>query len=572
MQKSLRRAWARPLIAILATAVGLAIVAPAASRAATLPADYILMPRAELLSLPMSGAGWTNLLGAANSGASTPDIANQDDNNDVLVLAKALVFARTGDVRYRTEVMTLLRGAVGTEVGGRTLALARNLAPLALAADLITLRTADATFDTGRFRPWLKSTMTENLDGRTLISTHEDRPNNWGTHSGASRIAVDLYLGDSVDLARAAAVFKGYLGDRTSYAGFQYGDVTWQANAATPVGINPKGATKSGMNIDGIIPDDMRRGGSFSTIGPDGVNYTWEALQGVLLQSELLTRAGYPAFTWQDSAPLRAFSRITALGYPAAGDDVFQPWLINFRYGTSYATATARPGKSFGYTDWLYGGRRAGAVPPPTPAPTVTPAPTATPAPSPTTAPAPTPAPTPTTAPAATPAPTATPAPSAAPVAGGTVTIIAGGDAEVKSAYPTKNYGTATTIRVRGGATDVHTSYLTFTVPALSKPVAAASLRLHVTDGSKDAGSVYRIGSTCIEMTVTYATAPAVGSTKIGTIGTVAAGAWITVPLSGTFAAGETVTIALATSGTDSAIFDSRETAADPTLVLTLAP
>jgi hypothetical protein len=186
---------------------------------------------------------------------------------------------------------------------------------------------------------------------------HEKRPNNWGTHAGAGRIATDLYLGDSADLARAAAVFKGYLGDRASYASFTYGsDLSWQYSTSALVGINPTGATKSGMNVDGIIPDDMRRGGSFPSVGDLGQSYTWEALQGVVLQAELLSRAGYPAWAWQDRAVLRAFTRIHALGYPAAGDDEWQPWLVNRRYGTSFPAPTGtHPGKSFGYADWLYG-------------------------------------------------------------------------------------------------------------------------------------------------------------------------------------------------------------------------
>ncbi|HET9522525.1 MAG TPA: DNRLRE domain-containing protein [Candidatus Limnocylindrales bacterium] len=567
MQTSLRRAFARPLIAILATTIGLTTLAPVVSKAATATATggFALMPRAELMALPMSGPGWSNLLSYANKTPASPNLSDQNDPNDVVAFAKALVYARTGDTKYRDDVVAMLKAAVGTELPGDALGIARGVAPLALAADLVDFRDAAWMSWIARLRTWANPDR-----GYTLVSIHELRPNNWGSHAGAGRIAVDLYLGDMVDLDRAAKVFRGYLGDRSAYAGFKYGDLEWQANTAAPVGINPKGATRSGVNVDGIIPDDMRRGEmdgtSFPTLGQHGIDYTWEGLQGVLLQSELLTRAGYPAWTWQDAAPYRAFYRINALGYPATGDDAFQPWMINFRFGTTYGTTTARPGKSFGFTDWLYGGRTAGSAPAPTPAPTATPTPAPTATPAPTVVPKPTPTPTP--APTATP----TPAPTATPAPGGTVTIAASGDAEVKSAYPTKNYGTATTIRVRGSVSDIHTSYLTFTVPALSKPAASVVLRLHVRDGSKDAGFVYRIASTCVEKTITYATAPGVGTTRIGAIGTVATGAWISIPLSGTFAAGETVTIALAGSGSDSAIFDSRETASDPSLVVTLAP
>jgi hypothetical protein len=58
----------------------------------------------------------------------TPNIANQDDDSDVQVMAAALVFARTGDEAYRLKARTAIAQAIGTEVGGETLALGRNLA------------------------------------------------------------------------------------------------------------------------------------------------------------------------------------------------------------------------------------------------------------------------------------------------------------------------------------------------------------------------------------------------------------------------------------------------------------
>ena len=103
------------------------------------------------------------------------------------------------------------------------------------------------------------------------------------------------------------------------------------------------------------MPDDMRRGGSSPVVGDLGQSYTWEALQGTVLQAELLSRNGYPAWDWQNRAILRAFTRIHVLGYPAAGDDRWQPWLVNRRYGTSFPASTSTTaGKSFGYADWLF--------------------------------------------------------------------------------------------------------------------------------------------------------------------------------------------------------------------------
>jgi len=181
------------------------------------------------------------------------------------------------------------------------------------------------------------------------------RPNNWGTHAGASRVAADRYLGDKADLARAAKVFQGWLGDRSAYAGFTYGDLAWQAHPDAPVGINPKGATKNGQSIDGVLPDDQRRAGGF-TWPPQKENYVWEGLQGAVVQAELLHRAGYDAWNWSDKALLRAVLWETNVArFPAQGDDAWQVWLVNHAYGTTFPTSTATSGKNMGFTDWMYG-------------------------------------------------------------------------------------------------------------------------------------------------------------------------------------------------------------------------
>jgi hypothetical protein len=63
------------------------------------------------------------------------------------VLAKALVYARTGDSKYRTEVISALQAAINTENGGRTLALSGNLVSNVIATDLVNLPAANPSFD-----------------------------------------------------------------------------------------------------------------------------------------------------------------------------------------------------------------------------------------------------------------------------------------------------------------------------------------------------------------------------------------------------------------------------------------
>jgi hypothetical protein len=155
-------------------------------------------------------------------------------------------------------------------------------------------------------------------------------------------------------------VFRGYLGDRSAYAGFKFGDLSWQADPSQPVGIVPTGATKAGVAIDGALPEDMRRGCSFA-IPPCHTDYAWEAMQGVVVQAEILSRRGYDAFGWQNQAVLRAaefLERLDALfgGWWATADDRWQPWIINRAYGTSLPAASpGGVGKVMAWADWVFG-------------------------------------------------------------------------------------------------------------------------------------------------------------------------------------------------------------------------
>lgn len=316
------------------------------------PSQGIWMTREELALLPTRGPAWDRLLRAANATAGIPNVANQDEAVHKTVFAKALVYGRTGNERYRTEVRAACMAAIGTEVGGRTLALGRNLGAYVMAADLVGLQADEDV----RFRAWLRTCLSEQLDGLTLRSTHERRPNNWGTHAGASRTAVAMYLGDPTEIARCARVFRGWLGDRAAYAGFSYGDPSWQADPLRPVGVNPAGATREGHSIDGVLPDDQRRSGTF-VWPPPKENYVYEAMQGALVQAVLLERAGSrDVWKWQDAALLRAYEWLyRQASFPAASDDVWQLPIVDRHCGTHYWDGSAaRPGKTLGWTDWTH--------------------------------------------------------------------------------------------------------------------------------------------------------------------------------------------------------------------------
>ncbi len=325
----------------------------------------IWIGRTEIAALPTSGAAWDNLKAKADQSCGAVDLSNQDQSNNVCIMAKALVFARTGQSSYRTDTVAALQSIVNMGTyNGRALALGRELGAYVISADLIDLRNYNPSLDS-QFRAKIKSLLTTTTSGgpSNIIDCHEDRPNNWGAHCGGARAAVDAYLGDQQDLARVAQVFKGWLGDRSSYAGFTYGDLSWQCDSSRPVGINPTGCTKSGHPIDGVLPDDQRRSGGFTWPAPQE-NYVYEALQGALMQAVILKRAGYDAFAWENRALLRAFQWLdTEDDFPPTGDDNWEPFLINYFYGTSFpAKAGTTPGKNVGWTDWTHSG---GYAPPP---------------------------------------------------------------------------------------------------------------------------------------------------------------------------------------------------------------
>jgi hypothetical protein len=324
-------------------------------------ASGIWISPAEVARLPMAGAAWENLFAEANRACGGVDLADQEQSTNTCIFAKALVFARTGVASYRADVVSAITQIVGSGAYvGRALSLGRELGTYVVSADLIGLETFDPALDAS-FRARLRTLRETFTTGASadLIDCHEKRPNNWGAHCGATRAAIAVYLGDAADLARTAQVFKGYLGDRASYSGFVFEgsatDLSWQCDPTKPVGINPARCTVGGRVLDGVLPDDQRRAGSFVWPAPQE-NYVWEALQGLLAQAVILHRAGYPVWDWEDRALLRAAEWLHGVnGFPAANDDTWLPFILNRHYGSSFpAPATARAGKNFGFTDWTH--------------------------------------------------------------------------------------------------------------------------------------------------------------------------------------------------------------------------
>jgi trimeric autotransporter adhesin len=155
------------------------------------------------------------------------------------------------------------------------------------------------------------------------------------------------------------------------------------------------------------------------------------------------------------------------------------------------------------------------------------------------------------------------------PPPGGTFTAIA--DAQVKSTSAGTNYGTLSSLRIRQGTSSTDTfywSYLKFEVTGLSGPVSGAKLRLYSTDGGPDGGSVYAVSNSWTESGLTWTTRPALGGTVLGSAGAAPTPGFVEINLGNAITGNGTYSFAIATSSSNSVIYDSREGTNPPQLVL----
>ena len=310
----------------------------------------------EVNQLPMSGSAWNNVKSDADSNFGSPNLADQDTRHNIRTMAAALVYARTGQDSYRSKAGNAIMSAIGTETGARSLAIGRNLAAYVIAADLIDFKNYRPSDDL-QFRSWLYSMRTRDFDGRTLISCHEDRPNNWGTMCGGSRIAADLYLKDNLELQKAIQVFKGYLGDRSSYSGFKFATnaFSFMCDSQNPRPVNPTGCIKNGHDLSGAPVDDIQRAGPYKW-PPGFTDYAWGGFSAAIAQAEMLHRAGYDSYNWESQAILRGTRFLKDIvNFSQSNATTWTTWVVNRAYGTNYTVAsTSISNRLISYTDWTH--------------------------------------------------------------------------------------------------------------------------------------------------------------------------------------------------------------------------
>lgn len=314
-------------------------------------ADGLFIRKVDLMKLPDGGAPFEAIENEAFTERGPLRANELNTQTDVNPMAKALVAVRTTRDDMRRSAIELLKAAPNTPIS-RALELTRAWGAIMIAAMLLG-------FHDAALKAAARKMLTAPTSGgpANIVESMEKRANNWGTWAMFTCLCIYIYLGDKAGVARVAQIFKGWLGDRKSYAGFDYGDLDWQADKKNPVGINAKGAKSivSGAlrDVDGVITDDQRR--DKFTWPPPKEHYPWEALQGAAMTAVILSQNGYPdVWEWQDQALRRAVRWLYDVAdNPATGDDEGTVHIINAVYGTSYKVGTpVSAAKGYIGADW----------------------------------------------------------------------------------------------------------------------------------------------------------------------------------------------------------------------------
>jgi hypothetical protein len=325
------------------------------------PTGHIWVDVATLPSKPRTGRGWNNMYSMAKGSMPVPvTVADQNSMNSAWAHACSYVYAATGDTSFLSKVVNVFKALVSPTLPiDRALALAREIQGYVAAAEGVQLAKVDADLDAAlkaKFRYFL--TCKTSSGPASLLESHRKRPNNWGTHATAAVMMIARYIGDDAVFADAIRVFRGFLGDWDAYHGFVYGADDWQANKSKPLGINAKDATIEGHNLDGALPEELRRGGSFSWPLPATMPtpYPWEAEQGITAAVAVALNAGVDLRPASDWAHLRSIKWLYDVAHwPAIKDDAWQVPVLNWLYpDLKLSIPDGGPGKGMAWTEFTH--------------------------------------------------------------------------------------------------------------------------------------------------------------------------------------------------------------------------
>jgi len=153
-----------------------------------------------------------------------------------------------------------------------------------------------------------------------------------------------------------------------------------------------------------------------------------------------------------------------------------------------------------------------------------------------------------------------------------TLTLNPVADTMVNASNPTMNYGAA--VSVQADASPIVNSYLRFDVQGITGMVTNATLRIY-TISALSGGLSFRsvTDNTWNELTMTYNTAPAFGSTVFApTPASFSAGTWLNVDVTSLVSSNGLVSFAMTSSNNTAVALSSKEGANKPQLIINVGP
>lgn len=147
-------------------------------------------------------------------------------------------------------------------------------------------------------------------------------------------------------------------------------------------------------------------------------------------------------------------------------------------------------------------------------------------------------------------------------------TFVAVADAYVDSTLPDRNFGSSSRLVVNESPS-IKRSYLKFNIAGLDGPITRATLQVYVRNGGSTV-SVYKVASTSwSERLIKWRNAPAYSGPPAS--GTPVAGSWLNVDVSSLVSSGAS-SLAVASSSGDGSVYDSRQAANKPRLIVETGP
>jgi len=128
------------------------------------------------------------------------------------------------------------------------------------------------------------------------------------------------------------------------------------------------------------------------------------------------------------------------------------------------------------------------------------------------------------------------------------------------------NAGSNITFRARTQSSDTSRAYLKFDVTGVSGSILSAKLRLNVSGGSSDGGSLYLVSNNeqgsatpWVESTLIWNIAPTISGTSLGSAGSVDVGQWVEFDVATVITGNGTYSFGLKNSSSDDVLYHSKE-------------